>query len=160
MVAKNSPSFFSNKSVNTNKKCMVWTFFMLKHCTTSAPNTRKQPYVYQWSLIFFHKLRFGDIELSDLERRNRKLSAHDCTDHIKTLFSSDNYHETRNIKTRQVAMLLVPGHNCATLLVPVHKVHNVLPYFSWNRIDRSCCGGIITGRFISLLIKKYQQDKK
>ena len=23
-------------------------------------------------------------------------------------------------------MLLVPGHNCATLLVPVHKVHNVL----------------------------------
>ena len=29
-----------------------------------------------------------------------------------------------------------------------------------TRIDRSCCGGIITGRFVSLLIKKYQQDKK
>ena len=40
-------------------------------------------------LFFFHKLLFGDIKLSDLECRNRKLSAHDCTDHIKTLFSSD-----------------------------------------------------------------------
>ena len=75
---------------------------------------------------FFHKLLFGDIhvKLSGLERRNRKLSAHDCTDHIKTLFSSDNYHETRNIIT-----VTVPGHNCATLLVPVHKVHNVLTVF-------------------------------
>ena len=26
-------------------------------------------------------------------------------------------------------MLLVPGHNCATLLVPVYKVHNVLTVF-------------------------------
>ena len=96
--------------------------FMLENCTTS--DTRKQPYVYEWSLFFFHKLLFGDIKLSDLERRNRKLSAHDCTDHIKTLFSSDNYHETRNIIT-----VTVPGHNCATLLVPVHKVHNVLTVF-------------------------------
>ena len=111
--------------------------FMLKNCTTPAPDTRKQPYVYEWSLIFFHKLLFGDIKLSDLECRNRKLSAHDCTDHIKTLFSSDNYHETRNIDTSQAwvklksqaALLLVPGHNCATLLVPVHKVHNVLTVF-------------------------------
>ena len=46
-------------------------------------------------LFFFHKLLFGDIKLSDLERRNRKLSAHDCNDHIKTLFSSHNYHETQ-----------------------------------------------------------------
>ena len=30
---------------------------------------------------FFHKSLFGDIKLSDRERRNRKLSAHDCTDH-------------------------------------------------------------------------------
>ena len=97
--------------------------FMLKNCTTSTPDTRKQPYVYEWSLIFFHKLRFGNIKLSDLERRNRKLSAHDCTDHIKTQFSSYNYHETRNINTSQAAMLQVPGHNCATLLVPDHKVH-------------------------------------
>ena len=48
---------------------------------------------------------------------------------IKTLFSPDNYHETRNINTSQAAMLLVPGHNCATLLIPVHKVHNVLTVF-------------------------------
>ena len=34
---------------------------------------------------------------------------------------------------------------------------------AWKRtthIDRSCFGGIITGIFVSLLIKKYQQDKK
>ena len=77
--------------------------FMLKNCTTFSPDTRKQPYVYEWS-YFFHKLLFGDIKLSDLERRNRKLSAHNCTDHIKTLFSSDNYHETRNINTSQAEM--------------------------------------------------------
>ena len=46
-------------------------------------------------LFFFHKLLFGDIKLSDPERRNRKLSAHDYNDHIKTLFSSHNYHETQ-----------------------------------------------------------------
>ena len=111
--------------------------FMVKNCTTSAPDNRKQPYVYEWSLIFLHKLLFGDIKLSDVEHRNRKLSAHDCTDNIKTLFSSDNYHETRNINMRQAwvklksqaALLFVPGHNCATLLVPVHKVHNVLTVF-------------------------------
>ena len=85
---------------------MVWTFL----CSKIA--------------LLLHKLLFGDMKLSDLERRNRKLSAHDCTDHIKTLFSSDNYHETRNIIT-----VTVPGHNCATLLVPVHKVHNVLTVF-------------------------------
>ena len=26
--------------------------FMLKNCTTSIPNTRKQLYVYKWSLIY------------------------------------------------------------------------------------------------------------
>ena len=72
-------------------------------------------------------------------------------DHIKTLLP-------RNI----AAMLLVPGHNCATLLVPVHKVLNVVTVFQLETtwwignvqlsIDRSCCGGIITGRFVSLLI--------
>ena len=46
---------------------------------------------------FFPQITFGDIhlKLSGLERRNRKLSAHDCTDRIKTLFSSHNYHETQ-----------------------------------------------------------------
>ena len=43
---------------------------------------------------FFRKLLFEHIKLSEVERTNRKLSAHDCTDHVKTLFSSDNYHET------------------------------------------------------------------
>ena len=78
--------------------------FMFKNCTTFAPDTRKQPYVYNkkkrlqlLKSYFFHKLLFGDIKLSDLERRNRKLSAHNCTDHIKTLFSSDNYHETLSL---------------------------------------------------------------
>ena len=69
-------------------------------------------------------------------------------------------------------MCLVPGHNCATLLAKVHRVHNLITYrisamennmAAWKRttrIDRSCCGGIITGRFVSLLIKQYQLDKK
>ena len=33
------------------------------------------------------------------------------------------------MNTSQAAILLVAGHNCATLLVPVHKVHNVLTVF-------------------------------
>ena len=87
---------------------MVWTFL----CSKIA--------------LLLHKLLFGDMKLSDLERRNRKLSAHDCTDHIKTLFSSHNYHETRNINTSQAAMLAVPGHNCATST----KYITYLPYYS------------------------------
>ena len=63
------------------------------------------------SSFFSRKLLFRDIELSDLRHRNRKLSAHDCTEHIKTPFSSDNYHETRNINMSQPAVLLIPGHN-------------------------------------------------
>ena len=59
----------------------------------------------------YHKLLFRDIKLSDLGHRNRKLSAHDCTVHIKTPFCSNNYHETRNINMSQPAVLLVPGHN-------------------------------------------------
>ena len=100
--------------------------FMLKNCTTFAPvRVRVKSY-------FFHKLLFEDIKLSNLEHRNGKLSAHDCTDHIKTPFSSDNYHETHKHKhesSRHVAPTNIPGHNCATLLVPVHKVHNVLTVF-------------------------------
>ena len=76
-----------------------------------------------------NNLLFGDIKLSDLERRNRKLSAHDCTDHIKTLFSSHNYHETQNVKTSQAAMLLVPGHNCATYF-SYGKQHDGLETFN------------------------------
>ena len=29
-----------------------------------------------------------------------------------------------------------------------------------TRIDRSCCGGITTGRFVSLLIKKISAEQK
>ena len=125
---KISPSFFSNKSLNTNKNAWYGRFYGQKlHYFRSR--YQKATVRVRVKSYFFHKLLFGDIKLSDLERRNRKLSAHDCTDHIKTLFSSHNYHETRNINTSQAAMLLVPGHNCATLLVPVHKVHNVLTVF-------------------------------
>ena len=62
---------------------------MLKNCTTSVLDTRKQPYMYEWSLLFFffHKLLFRDIKLSDLGRSNRELSACDCTEHNKTPFS-------------------------------------------------------------------------
>ena len=35
---------------------------------------------------FFHKSLFEDITLSDVERRNRELSAHDCTDHQNSIF--------------------------------------------------------------------------
>ena len=125
---KISPPYFSNKSLNTNKKCMVWTFLCSKIALLSIliPESNRTS---TSEVIFFHKLLFGDIKLSDLERRNRKLSAHDCNDHIKTLFSSHNYHETRNINTSQAAMCLVPGHNCATLLAKVHRVHNLLIVF-------------------------------
>ena len=144
---------------------MVWTFLCSKIALLPLPMLESNHTCTSEVLFFFHKLLFGDIKLSDLECRNRKLSAHDCTDHIKTLFSSHNYHETRNINTSQAAMLLVPGHNCATLLyimyLPVSAMENNMA--AWKRrtrIDRSCCGGITTGRFVSLLIKKYQQDKK
>ena len=120
--------FFSNKSYNTNKKCMVWTFLCSKIALLPLPILESNRTCTSEVLFFFHKLLFGDITLSDLECRNRKLSAHDCTDHIKTLFSSHNYHETRNINTSQAAMLLVPGHNCATLLYIMY-----LPYFSYGK---------------------------
>ena len=59
---------------------------------------------------------------------------------ISKLYFLYNYHETRNINTSQAwvklksqaALLLVPGHNCATLVAPVHKVHNVLTVFQLN----------------------------
>ena len=108
-----------------NKKCIVWRFLCSKIALLPLPISESNRTCTK-EVFFSRKLLFGDIRLSDLERRNRKLSTHDCTDHIKTLFFSDNYHETRNINTSEDAMLLVPGHNCATSLVPVHKVHNVL----------------------------------
>ena len=42
--------------------------FMVKNCTTSAPDTRKATvHVPVKSYFFFHKLLSGDIKLSDLE---------------------------------------------------------------------------------------------
>ena len=112
---------------------MVWTFLWSKIALLPLPIPESNYTCTSEVLFFLHKLLFGDIKLSDLEHRNRKLSAHDCTDSIKTLFSSDNYHETRNINMSQAksqaAMSLVPGHNRATLLVLVHKVHDVLTVF-------------------------------
>ena len=132
--------------------------FVLKNCNTSAPDTRKKPYVYEWS-HFFHKLLFGDIHVkpSDLERRNRKLSAHDCTGSYQNYFlpittTKQSTKQPRNRHSLHVARTR-PHFFCATLLVMA----------AWKRstpIDSSCCGGIITGSFVSLLIKKYQQDKK
>ena len=120
--------------------------------------------------FFFHKLLLGDIKLSNLEHRNRKLSVHDRTDHIKTLLSFDKYHETRNINTSQAAMLLVPGHNCATLLVPVHKVHNVLTVFQLKTTWRlgnvqfvlivAVVKVLLQEDSFLFLFKKYQQVKK
>ena len=49
---KITPPFFANKSLNTNLKMYGMDIFMLKNCTTSVPNTRKQLYVYKWSLIY------------------------------------------------------------------------------------------------------------
>ena len=56
---------------------MVWTFL----CSKIA--------------LLLHKLLFGDIKLSDLEHRNKKLSAHDCTYHIKTRTRPQLYHIAR-----------------------------------------------------------------
>ena len=112
---------------------MVWTFLWSKIALLPLPIPESNRTCTSEVLFFSTKLLFGDIKLSDLEHRNRKLSALDSTDNIKTLFSSDNYHETRNINMSQAksqaAMSLVPGHNRATLLVPVHKVHDVLTVF-------------------------------
>ena len=85
---------------------MVWTFLCSKIPLLPLPmDTRKQPIRVRVKSYFFHKLLFGDMKLSDLECRNRKLSAHDCTDHIKRLFLpiTTTKHET--------AMLLDPGLN-------------------------------------------------
>ena len=125
VVAKNSPLPFFPIKVTTQIKNARYGHFYAEKLHYFRSRYQKAT-VHGWvKSYFFHKLLFGDIKLSALERRNRKLSAHDCTGHIKTLFSSYNYHETWNINTSQAAMFLVPGHDCATLLVPVHKVHNV-----------------------------------
>ena len=103
-----------------NEKCMVWTFL----CTSKA--------LFIYLFIYFHKLLFEDIKLSDLERRNRKLSANDCIYHIKALFSFDNY-KTRNINrshesNRHVARTsatTVPHYLQHMGTVEFH-IHNVL----------------------------------
>ena len=47
--------------------------FMLKNCTTSAPDTRKATVHLSEVLFFSRKLFFGGIKLSDLEGRNSYL---------------------------------------------------------------------------------------
>ena len=75
-------------------KSAWYGLFLCSKIALLSPRYQKATVRVRVKSYFFHKLLFGDIKLSDLERRNRKLSAHDCTDHVKTLFSSDNYHET------------------------------------------------------------------
>ena len=124
------PPLFSNKSLNTIKKYMVWTFLCSKIALLPLPIPESNR-TCTGEVFSFYKLLFGDIKLSDPERRNRKLSAHDCTDH--------SYQYTKYI---------------------TYLPNNMAAWKRTTRIDCSCCGGIITGRFVSLLIKKYQQDKK
>ena len=133
-----SPPFFSNKSFTRIKNAWYGRFYGQKlHYFRSR--YQKATVRVRVKSYFFHKLLFGDIhvKLSGLERRNRKLSAHDCTDHIKTLFSSDNYHETRNINTSQAAMPISLWQYQATT-VPHYSYQSTkyityLPYFSWKQ---------------------------
>ena len=106
------PPFFSNKSLNMNKQCMVWTFLCLKIAILPLPIPERNC-TCRVKSQFFHKLLFGDIHVkpSDLERRNRKLSAHDCTGSYQNYFlpittTKQSTKQPRNI----AAMLLVPGH--------------------------------------------------
>ena len=55
-------------------------------------------------------------------------------------------------------MLLDPGHNRG-YGYRVSAEKNMAALNHSTHIDRSCWGGIFTWRFVSLLIKKYQQDK-
>ena len=129
MVAKIPPPFFSNKSYNTSKKCIVWTFLCSKLHYFRFRYHRA--IVRVRVLFFFHKLLFGDIKLSDLERRNRKLSVHDCNDHIKTLFSSHNYHETQTrVKPPCVSYqaTTVPHYSQKST-----EYTTYLPYFSYGK---------------------------
>ena len=91
MVAKNSPPQVSTRIKNAwyGRFCAQKLHYFRSRYQKATIRVRVKSY-------FFPQITFGDIhvKLSGLERRNRKLSAHDCTDHIKTLFSSDNYHET------------------------------------------------------------------
>ena len=55
--------------------------FMLKKLHYFRSRYQKATVSVRVKSYFFHKSLFRDVKLSDLERRNRKLSAHDCTDH-------------------------------------------------------------------------------
>ena len=60
--------------------------FMLRKLHYFRSRYQKATVIVQVMSYFFHKSLFGDIKLSDLGRRNRKLSAHDCTDHQNSIF--------------------------------------------------------------------------
>ena len=108
----------------------VWMFLCSKIALLPLPIPESNRTCMSEVFFFFcHKLLFRDVKLSDLGRRNRKLSAHDCTEHIKTPFSSDNYHKTRNINMSQPAVLLVPGHNHGYMGTVLLHIHNVLSVF-------------------------------
>ena len=137
VVAKKIPPPFFQIKVETRIKGAWYGCFYAQKLHYFHSRYQKATVRVRVKSYFFHKLLFGDIKLSDLECRNRKLSAHDCTDHIKTLFSSDNYHETRNINTSQAAMPISLWQYQATT-VPHYSYQSTkyityLPYFSWKQ---------------------------
>ena len=95
---KISPPFRLNKYLTQINKAWFGHFYAQKFHYFRSRYQKAAPACTS-EVLFFPQLLFGHIKLSDLECRNRKLSAHDCTDHIKRPFSFDNYHETRNINT-------------------------------------------------------------
>ena len=106
-------------------------YFGSKYQKTTV-RVQVNPYLFIYLFIYFHKLLFEDIKLSDVECRNRKLSAHDCIYHIKALFSSDNY-KTRNINRSHESNRLVARTSATTVphylqhmgTVEFH-IHNIL----------------------------------
>ena len=60
--------------------------FMLRKLHYFRSRYQKATVIVRVMSHFFHKSLFGDIKLSDLGRRNRKQSAHDCTDQQNSIF--------------------------------------------------------------------------
>ena len=131
---------------------MVWTFLCLKIAILPLPIPESNRTCTS-EVSFFPRITFWrytcKIKSSDLERRNRKLSAHDCTGSYQNYFLPITTAKQSTKHSRHIVRTFFG----ATLLV-------VATWKRSTRIDSTCCGGIITGSFVSLLTKKYQQDKK
>ena len=125
---KISPPFRLNKYLTQINEAWFGHFYAQKFHYFRSRYQKAAPACTS-EVLFFPQLLFGHIKLSDLECRNRKLSAHDCTDHIKRPFSFDNYHETRNTNT---------GPRCCSTQATIMDIRvqynstytTYLPYFS------------------------------